>query len=46
VRPNGTRQRFRFQQLAGVVESVEEIPEPHAFAVTLHHWRCNGVGDL
>jgi cation diffusion facilitator family transporter len=36
IRPDGTRQRFLFTQLAGVLESVEEIPEPHAFTVDLH----------
>jgi cation diffusion facilitator family transporter len=39
VRPNGSRQRFVFADVAGVLESVEEIPEPHAFTVKLH------VGD-
>ena len=37
VRPGGTRQRFTFTEVAGVLESVEEVPEPHAFTVTLHH---------
>jgi cation diffusion facilitator family transporter len=36
VRPDGTRQRFIFMQTGGVLESVEEIPEPHAFTVNLH----------
>ncbi len=36
VRPDGSRQRFAFSEVAGVPESVEEIPEPHAFTVTLH----------
>jgi cation diffusion facilitator family transporter len=36
TRPDGSRQRFAFQNLAGVLESVEEIPEPHAFAVDVH----------
>jgi cation diffusion facilitator family transporter len=36
VRPDGSRQRFVFSKVAGVVESVEEIPEPHAFTVDLH----------
>jgi cation diffusion facilitator family transporter len=39
LRPSGARQRFAFRNLAGVLESVEEIPEPHAFTVDLH------VGD-
>ena len=36
IRPDGSRQRFAFTQLAGVLESVEEIPEPHAFTVSVH----------
>jgi cation diffusion facilitator family transporter len=36
IRPDGVRQRFVFTQLAGGLESVEEIPEPHAFTVDLH----------
>ncbi|MDR3529000.1 MAG: CDF family Co(II)/Ni(II) efflux transporter DmeF [Rhodopila sp.] len=36
VRPSGARQRFAFTQVAGVLESVDEIPEPHAFTVNLH----------
>jgi Co/Zn/Cd efflux system component len=36
IRPDGARQRFVFTQLAGVLESIEEIPEPHAFTVNLH----------
>jgi cation diffusion facilitator family transporter len=36
IRPDGTRQRFLFTQIAGVLESVEEIPEPHAFTVNVH----------
>jgi len=32
VRPDGTRQLFAMMDRAGYVESVEEIPEPHAFA--------------
>lgn len=36
VRPDGARQRFMFTRRAEVLESVEEIPEPHAFTVTLH----------
>jgi cation diffusion facilitator family transporter len=35
IRPDGTRQRFSFAGLGGVVESNQEIPEPHAFTVTL-----------
>jgi cation diffusion facilitator family transporter len=31
VRPDGARQRFTFADRGGYLESVEEIPEPHAF---------------
>ncbi|HVY16276.1 MAG TPA: CDF family Co(II)/Ni(II) efflux transporter DmeF [Rhodopila sp.] len=31
VRPDGARQAFRFVEQGVFVESVEEIPEPHAF---------------
>ena len=31
VRPDGTRHRFRFAQSPDFLESVESIPEPHAF---------------
>jgi cation diffusion facilitator family transporter len=37
IRPDGTRQGFNFTSLGNVLESVEEIPEPHAFTVTLSH---------
>jgi cation diffusion facilitator family transporter len=37
LRPDGSSQRFVFSDVAGVLESVEEIPEPHAFTVILHH---------
>ena len=36
TRPDGTSQRFAFTQLAGVLESIDEIPEPHEFTVDLH----------
>jgi cation diffusion facilitator family transporter len=32
VRPDGTRQRFTMIDRGGYLESVEEIPEPHAFS--------------
>ncbi|WP_026793287.1 nickel/cobalt efflux transporter [Pleomorphomonas oryzae] len=35
TRPDGTRQFFTFLALDGVLESREEIPEPHAFAARL-----------
>src|SRR3984957_12184953 len=31
VRPDGTRQQFGFADRGGYLESVDEIPEPHAF---------------
>jgi cation diffusion facilitator family transporter len=31
VRPDGSRQMFAFEQRDGFVESLAEIPEPHAF---------------
>ena len=37
VRPDGSRQVFGFVRRDGVLESVEEIPEPHAFTVNLLH---------
>jgi cation diffusion facilitator family transporter len=36
IRPDGRRQRFAFTEIAGVLESIDEIPEPHAFVVNLH----------
>ena len=36
VRPDSTRQRSVFARIGGVLESVEEIPAPHAFTVNLH----------
>ena len=35
IRPDGDRQRFTFIRRGDVLESREEIPEPHAFTVTL-----------
>jgi len=35
VRPDGARQVFAFTDRAGVLESVETIPEPHAFTACL-----------
>jgi cation diffusion facilitator family transporter len=39
VRPDGARQMFTMSARAGYLESVEEIPEPHAFTarVSLKH---------
>ena len=31
VRPDGARQAFAFAERGGFLESIEEIPEPHAF---------------
>jgi cation diffusion facilitator family transporter len=33
VRPDGTRQQFRFSKKAGFWESTSDIPEPHGFDV-------------
>jgi nickel/cobalt exporter len=35
MRPDGTRQSFGFVSKEGFLESVEEIPEPHAFQARL-----------
>ena len=35
VRPDGSRQVFAFRREDGFLESVEEIPEPHAFTVEM-----------
>lgn len=35
VRPDGTRQTFAMTRKGDVVESIEMIPEPHAFEATL-----------
>jgi cation diffusion facilitator family transporter len=35
LRPDGTRQRFAMVDVGGYLESADEIPEPHAFAVVL-----------
>ena len=37
IRPDGARQVFTLYRRGDVVESVEEIPEPHAFTVVLQH---------
>lgn len=31
VRPDGSKQQFRFVDRTGYLESIDEIPEPHAF---------------
>lgn len=36
VRPDGARQTFAFSAKAGFLESLDEIPEPHAFTARLH----------
>ncbi|RAK60264.1 cation transporter [Phenylobacterium hankyongense] len=41
-RADGARQAFTFTDRGGYLESVEEIPEPHAFAARL---RIDGEGD-
>ena len=35
VRPDGARQSFAMAERGGYLESVEEIPEPHAFTVRI-----------
>jgi len=35
LRPDGTRQSFAMQDKSGFLESIDEIPEPHAFTATL-----------
>jgi cation diffusion facilitator family transporter len=35
-RPDGARQTFAMRERAGFVESIEEIPEPHAFTASIH----------
>jgi len=40
VRPDGTRQHFTMADRGGYLESVEEIPEPHAFVAHLRIGGC------
>ena len=40
VRPDGTRQSFAMQDRGGYLESIDEIPEPHAFAAQRAHRRA------
>ncbi len=35
LRPDGTRQFFAMQENGGFLESIDEIPEPHAFTATV-----------
>lgn len=35
LRPDGSRQTFSFAECAGYLESIEDIPEPHEFTVSL-----------
>jgi cation diffusion facilitator family transporter len=35
IRPDGARQGFSFADRGGYLESIEEIPEPHAFSARL-----------
>jgi cation diffusion facilitator family transporter len=35
VRPDGARQAFAFAERGGFLESIEEIPEPHAFTANV-----------
>ena len=36
VRPDGTRHVFALAELDGYLQSIEEIPEPHAFVAHVH----------
>lgn len=36
IRPDGTQQKFAFADRGDYLESVDEIPEPHAFTARLH----------
>ncbi|MFL5289826.1 MAG: CDF family Co(II)/Ni(II) efflux transporter DmeF [Rhodopila sp.] len=40
VRPDGSRQQFRMEDRGAYLESIEQIPEPHAFTA---HVRINGA---
>jgi cation diffusion facilitator family transporter len=35
VRPDGARQAFAMRDVGGYLESIDEIPEPHAFTATV-----------
>lgn len=37
IRPGGARQMFAFRDTGAGLESIDEIPEPHAFSVLLRH---------
>jgi cation diffusion facilitator family transporter len=37
IRPDGTRQTFAFRPVGGVLESIDEIPEPHAFTLQIRN---------
>ena len=37
IRPDGTRQQFTLTDAGGFLESIEKIPEPHEFAISLRH---------
>jgi cation diffusion facilitator family transporter len=41
VRPDGARQVFAVNDQGGFLESIDEIPEPHAFTATVHLGRQN-----
>ena len=48
VRPDGSRQTFTFVDVDGLLESVDEIPEPHEFTVNvrLAHGDCTHTYTL
>lgn len=43
LRPDGARQTFGFVRNGDFLESLEEIPEPHAFTASLHLDASNGA---
>jgi cation diffusion facilitator family transporter len=43
IRPGDLRQKFAMAQRSGYLESIEEIPEPHAFTVRLTLARENEI---
>ncbi len=46
IRPDGSRQLFHFAAAGPCLECVEEIPEPHAFRVTLHQGPHSAATDF
>jgi nickel/cobalt exporter len=44
-RPDGARQAFAFVDRGGCLESIEEIPEPHAFMARVSLWHGGHTHD-